>query len=83
MSVEEVENSTLLNSDLKTVTVVPNNINREPNGTCDDSDVAIRLESAYKHYGSRKSGTPVLMGLDMEVKKGQIYGLLGEEINKQ
>ncbi len=39
---------------------------------------AIKLTSAYKHYGSRKKKTPVLLGLDMRVERGQIYGLLGE-----
>ena len=38
---------------------------------------AIKLESTYKTYGSGKSKTQVLIGLNMEVPKGQIYGLLG------
>lgn len=48
----------------------------------EDGDVAIQLSSAYKHYGSGKNKTPVLVGLDMEVTKGQIYGLLGRFIVK-
>ena len=40
--------------------------------------VAIKLESTYKHYGSGKSKTQVLIGLNMEVARGQIYGLLGK-----
>ena len=40
--------------------------------------VAIKLDSAYKHYGSGKSRLPVLVGLNMEVQAGQIYGLLGK-----
>lgn len=44
-----------------------------------DEDVAIRLSNAHKHYGSGSKQMPVLIGLDMEVKKGQIYGLLGKE----
>jgi hypothetical protein len=43
-----------------------------------DEEYAIRFESAYKHYGSGKSRTPVLLGLDMNVERGQIYGLLGK-----
>ena len=39
---------------------------------------AIKLESTYKTYGSGKSKTQVLIGLNMEVPKGQIYGLLGK-----
>lgn len=50
----------------------------EENGRLDSEDLAIELDSAYKHYGSGKTKTPVLMGLDMKVTKGQIYGLLGE-----
>ena len=41
-------------------------------------EVAIKLDKAYKSYGSRKHKHPVLMGLDMEVGKGHIYGLLGK-----
>lgn len=41
-------------------------------------EVAIKLDKAYKSYGSRKQKLPVLVGLDMEVGKGQIYGLLGK-----
>ena len=39
---------------------------------------AIKLESTYKTYGSGESKTQVLIGLNMEVPKGQIYGLLGK-----
>ena len=46
--------------------------------TADDPGVAIRLSNAHKHYGTRKKRLPVLIGLDMEVRRGQIYGLLGE-----
>lgn len=42
--------------------------------------IAIRLDNACKHYGGGKKKTPVLLGLDMEVKKGQIYGLLGKTL---
>ena len=38
---------------------------------------AISLESAYKHYGKGRKKFPVLLGLDMNVEKGTIYGLLG------
>ncbi len=41
------------------------------------NEVAIELASTYKHYGSGKSKLPVLIGLNMEVERGQIYGLLG------
>ena len=40
-------------------------------------EIAIKLATAHKHYGSGKSKLPVLMGLNMEVGRGQIYGLLG------
>ena len=43
-----------------------------------DEDYAIRFESAYKHYGHGRTRTPVLLGLDMNVERGQIYGLLGK-----
>ena len=43
-------------------------------------EVAIKLDKAYKSYGSRKHKHPVLMGLDMEVGKGHIYGLLGKSM---
>ena len=33
-------------------------------------EVAIKLDKAYKSYGSRKQKLPVLVGLDMEVGKG-------------
>lgn len=42
-----------------------------------DPEVAINLDDAFKHYGHGKSRLPVLLGLNMEVGKGQIYGLLG------
>ena len=38
---------------------------------------AICFDNAYKHYGKGRSKTPVLLGLDMNVERGQIYGLLG------
>ncbi len=43
----------------------------------DEDDLAIRLNGAYKHYGSGKKKTDVLVGLDMSVPRGKIYGLLG------
>ena len=42
-------------------------------------ELAIRLQGAYKHYGKGGKRTPVLLGLDMEVKRGEIYGLLGKK----
>ena len=47
------------------------------NGGFCDTEKAICLESAYKHYGKGKGKLPVLLGLDMNVEKGTIYGLLG------
>ena len=44
----------------------------------ESEEVAIKLDKAFKAYGSRKHKHPVLMGLDMEVGKGHIYGLLGK-----
>ena len=41
-------------------------------------DKAISLNSAYKHYGKGRKKLPVLLGLDMTVEKGTIYGLLGK-----
>ena len=48
----------------------------------DQDEVAIKLDSVYKHYGSGKSRLPVLIGLNMEVPTGQIYGLLGKKLQK-
>ena len=39
-----------------------------------EADLAIRLTGAYKSYGREQ---PVLLGLDMAVPRGKIYGLLG------
>ena len=47
----------------------------------ESEEVAIKLDKAFKSYGSRKHKHPVLMGLDMEVGKGHIYGLLGKVFN--
>ena len=38
---------------------------------------AICLRDAYLHYGSGKKKVPVLIGLDMTIPRGAIYGLLG------
>ena len=38
---------------------------------------AICLRDAYSHYGSGKRKVPVLIGLDMTIPRGAIYGLLG------
>eukprot|EP00095_Tigriopus_kingsejongensis_P003146 maker-scaffold662_size116868-snap-gene-0.17 protein:Tk03146 transcript:maker-scaffold662_size116868-snap-gene-0.17-mRNA-1 annotation:"abc transporter" len=43
----------------------------------EEAPVAIKVSNAYKHFGNSHKRTPVLLGLDMEVCKGQIYGLLG------
>ena len=43
----------------------------------DCNEKAICLDSAYKHYGKGRKKFPVLLGLDMNVEKGTIYGLLG------
>ena len=40
-------------------------------------NVAIAFDGAYKHYGSGRRKVPVLIGLDMTIPKGAIYGLLG------
>nr|AHK05672.1 ATP-binding cassette transporter sub-family H 103004 [Tigriopus japonicus] len=53
------------------------NESKLPNGQTKEGPVAIKISNAYKHYTSGQKRTPVLLGLDMEVKKGQIYGLLG------
>ena len=42
-------------------------------------EVAISLDGARKSYGSRKKRLPVLLGLDMTVERGTIYGLLGKD----
>ena len=62
-----------------------NETSRDTPSAADSKDIdlegdiaAIRLSDAHKHYGSGKKKMPVLVGLDMEVQKGQIYGLLGE-----
>ena len=42
------------------------------------TDPAIQLEGAYKSYGGTgKKSHPVLLGLNMSVPRGRIYGLLG------
>nr|CAD7424983.1 unnamed protein product [Timema monikensis] len=38
---------------------------------------AVCVRSAFKHYGTKKSPTVILDGLNMTVPKGCIYGLLG------
>ena len=48
-------------------------------GDC-HGEKAICLESTYKHYGKGRSKLPVLLGLDMNVEKGTIYGLLGTKL---
>ena len=45
-----------------------------------DGEVAIRLRRAHKHYGGgarARPRVPVLVGLDMTIPRGAIYGLLG------
>ena len=61
----------------RTTSSVANDKEGKQNGGKID-EVAIKLEKAYKSYGSRKHKHQVLMGLDMEVGKGHIYGLLGK-----
>ena len=62
-------------STVKTV----NDVEGKQNGIqAEENEIAIKLEKAYKSYGSRKHKHPVLVGLDMEVGKGHIYGLLGK-----
>ena len=48
-----------------------------------EEEYAIKFKSAFKHYGHGKGRTPVLLGLDMNVERGQIYGLLGKEETTQ
>ena len=43
----------------------------------DADSYAICLRDAYLHYGSGKKKVPVLIGLDMTIPRGAIYGLLG------
>ena len=45
------------------------------------SDIAITLRHAYKSYG-RSTRVNVLMGLNMTIPKGAIYGLLGMRRSK-
>ena len=83
-------NSPTTNSHKRTPSEIPNNLlqQNEKDATvidissqppCDSSEtLAIQLKSAYKHYGSGKNRLPVLIGLNMNVPKGQIYGLLGK-----
>ncbi|VVC87177.1 ABC transporter G family member 23 isoform X2 [Leptidea sinapis] len=40
-------------------------------------EAAVCVRHAFKHYGSNKRPNHVLSNLDMTVKKGTIYGLLG------
>ena len=56
------------------------NDNSDPEmpASVEDASPAIALSGAHKHYGRGRGKTPVLMGLDMTVQRGQIYGLLGE-----
>ncbi len=44
-----------------------------------DGETAIRFRRAFKHYGRGSSSrrVPVLIGLDMTIPRGAIYGLLG------
>jgi len=43
----------------------------------ENTNLAIELSDTFKDYGSGKSRLPVLIGLNMNVVRGQIYGLLG------
>ena len=61
-----------------TVNVINDHEGKQNGIQTEENEVAIKLEKAYKSYGSRKHKHPVLMGLDMEVGKGHIYGLLGK-----
>ena len=40
-------------------------------------NVAISFRDSYKHYGRGRRKVPVLIGLNMTIPKGAIYGLLG------
>ena len=44
--------------------------------TSDPSTAAITFRGAHKAYGRR---VPVLVGLDMTIPRGAIYGLLGKD----
>ena len=40
-------------------------------------NVAISFDDSFKHYGRGRRKVPVLVGLNMTIPKGAIYGLLG------
>jgi ABC-2 type transport system ATP-binding protein len=44
-------------------------------GTVDDSDTAITIRGLKKNYGP----TQALKGVDLDIKKGEIYGLIGPD----
>ena len=46
----------------------------------ENTNLAIELSDTFKDYGSGKSRLPVLIGLNMNVVRGQIYGLLGKSL---
>uniref|UniRef100_A0A0P6D4K9 ABC transporter G family member n=1 Tax=Daphnia magna TaxID=35525 RepID=A0A0P6D4K9_9CRUS len=45
--------------------------------TIDNNHAGVLIRKAVKTYGSGKNSCTVLQGLDMSVKRGTIYGLLG------
>ncbi len=48
-----------------------------PKKMAEDAETAIAFRDAFKHYGRGAKKVPVLVGLDMTIPKGAIYGLLG------
>lgn len=59
--------STFSDSESQTSQIIPEDVD----------SYAICLRDAYLHYGSGKKKVPVLIGLDMTIPRGAIYGLLG------
>ncbi|EFX84768.1 ABC protein, subfamily ABCH [Daphnia pulex] len=70
---KDVEGSVVFVSSLKNATDCSNSDSSEP----DSSVQGILVRNATKTYGIRKNKFAVLHGIDMRVKKGTIYGLLG------
>jgi len=72
---EQEENVNLVNGDQQSGGGA--NKMASPKKMSSSCETAIKFRSAYKHYGRRSRRVPVLVGLNMTIPKGAIYGLLG------
>ncbi len=52
-------------------------LNKKPNGS--PGDGAVVVENIVKHYGSNKETVQALRGVSFEVKKGEMFGIIGPD----